>query len=469
MKRNSYTILIVLFILSACTQPEAAIQPATATHEATATLEPTPSPTPFPKLEVTENLSNAVGSYSEEQLVVMDSEDFEEKVDVINNWWLYWAYAAEDQQPLLTELTDIHIVPFFDEENPESYSLAIEAKMDDGKWHTFLLPIDTSKSEFRSLPPVEFGSNGLPLEDGYDIPEGFGPLDVTGNIGWTESFGWVRLDESGEMVETINMETGQWEEKSPLLEEPDVIASNLDLKEGRDYVVQGDYLIDVQSGIPMAVTEGTEWELTTDEERFGKLADMRGGLPLVFYQSVGDMFHGGDERYKRLCINAVFTGYIDIVDWNFPETGQNIRDYRGLVVNRDQDGSIKKFWVSMFSPDLQSVIDFRWVWAMGSSSEAVTLEEALQRYKSGQVWNIDFVYVKPRGGFLSAFCYDWGWCSDDYNRILYLLEEQEDKVIIFAESLLDEDQAQSVVPEGMVVAPDTLCVQIDHDPFSEED
>jgi len=104
---------------------------------------------------------------------------------------LYWVYAAEDQKSLLTGLTNIHIVPFFDEENPESYSLAIQAKMDDGNWHIFLLPIDTSKGEFRQSPPVEFGSNGIPLEAGYDIPEGFGPLEVTGNIGWIESF--VRL------------------------------------------------------------------------------------------------------------------------------------------------------------------------------------------------------------------------------------------------------------------------------------
>ncbi|MHA1228174.1 MAG: hypothetical protein ACTSPV_15625 [Candidatus Hodarchaeales archaeon] len=475
MKRNSYTILIVLFFLSACTQPEAVIQPATATQKATATLEsttvPTPVPTPFPKLKVTETSPNTGSSYSKEQLAVMDSEGFEEKIGVINNWWLYWAYAAEDQQPFLTELTDSHIVPFFDEENPESYSLAIGAKMDDGKWHTFLLPINTFKAEFRSRPPVEFGFDGLPLETGYDIPEGFGPLDVTGNVGWIESFGWVRFNESGEMVEAINLETGQWEEKKPLLEELDVIASNLGLKENRDYIVQGNYLIDVQSGIPMAVTEGTEWELTTDEERFGKLADMRGGLPLVFYQSVGDMFHGGDERYKSLCINAVFTGYIDIVDWNFPETGQNIRDYRGLVVNRDQDGSIKKFWVSMFSPDLQSVIGFRWTWDDGANSslEEVTLQETLQRYKPGQVWKISFVYIKPKGGFLSAFCYDWGWCSDDYNRGIYLLEEQGDKLRIFAESLLDEDQTQSVVSEGMVIAPNTLSVHTNSNPFAEGD
>jgi len=218
MKRNSYTILIVLFILSACvTNPEGLDQPATAPQKATATLEPTtvptPVPTPFPKLKLTETPLNAGGAYSEEQLAVMDSEGFKEKVDVINNWWLYWAYAAEDQQPLLTELTNIHIVPFFEEENPESYSLAIAAKMDDGNWHTFLLPIDTSKGGFRQYPPVEFGSNGIPLETGYDIPQGFGPLDVKGDIRWTESLGWVKLDESGEMIEVLDTGTGQWEEK----------------------------------------------------------------------------------------------------------------------------------------------------------------------------------------------------------------------------------------------------------------
>jgi len=206
--------LFILFSLGACQVKETSsvdqTEPVLITETAvfTQTAEPTPVPTPFPKLEVTENLSNAVGSYSEEQLAVMGSEDFEEKVDVIN----YWAYAAEDQQPLLTELTDIHIVLFFDEENPESCSLAIEAKMDDGNWHIFLPPIDTSKGKFRQYPPVKFGSDGIPLEAKYDIPEGFGPLEVSGDIRWTKS-GWVRLDEFGEMVEFLNMETGQWEEK----------------------------------------------------------------------------------------------------------------------------------------------------------------------------------------------------------------------------------------------------------------
>ena len=471
MKRNSYTILIVLFILSACTQPEAAIQPATATQEATATLEPTtvptPVPTPFPKLKVAETSPNTGGSYSEEQLAVINSEGFEEEVDFINNWWLYWAYAAEDQQHFLTELTNIHIVPFFDEENPESYSLAIEVKMDNGEWHTFFLPIDTSKAEFRSFPPVEFGPNGLPLEAEYDIPEGFGPLDVKGDIRWTKSLGWVRFDESGEMVEALDMGTGQWEEKKSLLKE---IPSDLGLKEDRNYLVQGDYLVDVQSGIPMAVFEETDWELTSDEERFGRLADMRGDLPLVSGPYVGDMYHVYNEKYKTLSVNSVFTGYIDIVDWNFPETGQNIRDYRGLVVYRDQDGSIKKFWVSMFSPDLQGKIGFRWKWDTGNSLEGVTLEEALQRYKPGQVWKIDFLYIKPKGEFQEAACYNTGFCTDDYNRRLYLLEEQGDKLRIFSESLLDEDQTQSVVPEGMVIAPsDGLSVHADSDPFAEGD
>ena len=55
MKRNSYCILMVLFILAACTQPEAEPQAATATQEATATFAPTstitPEPTPTPEIK----------------------------------------------------------------------------------------------------------------------------------------------------------------------------------------------------------------------------------------------------------------------------------------------------------------------------------------------------------------------------------------------------------------------------------
>jgi len=179
---NKIRLAFLLFVvlISACQPLPVAID--ISTPAPTATQTPSPTPTPIPELEVSEVLSVGGGSYYEEQLAVMDSEDFKEKVDVINNWWLYWAYAEEDQQPFLTGLTDIHIVPFFDEKNPESFSLAIEAKMDDGNWHTFLLPIDTSKGEFRQYPPVEFGSNGIPLETGYDISQGFGPLEVTGDV-----------------------------------------------------------------------------------------------------------------------------------------------------------------------------------------------------------------------------------------------------------------------------------------------
>ncbi|MBU2036481.1 hypothetical protein KKC36_03495 [Patescibacteria group bacterium] len=219
-KKALLTCTVASMLLSSCKQviPTIDIQtepiPIVETAVFTETAEPTPVPTLFPKLKVTETSPNAGGSYSEEQLTVIDSEGFKEKVSVINNWWSYWGNAAENQRPFHPKSENVHIVPFFEEENPESYSLAIEAKMDDGNWHTFLLPIDISKSEFRQYPPVEFGPNGIPLKTGYDIPEGFGPLEVTGDIKWTESFGWVRFDESGEMVEAINMETGQWEEMS---------------------------------------------------------------------------------------------------------------------------------------------------------------------------------------------------------------------------------------------------------------
>lgn len=452
--------LLILIVLAACQVNETS-ETIEVTQETTSTPTPISVPTPFPKLDISDYSSSTGEPYTEEQLMVMNSEEFEEKVEIIDNWWLYWAYAAEDQQPYNPALINAIVVPFFDEDNPESYALAIEVNTNDGEWHILLPPIDTSTGEFRQYPSVEFDSDGIPLETGYDIPKGFGPLEVTWNIAWSESLGWVRLNDAREITEFINMETGQWE-KYALSEEPDVIASNLGLKENRDYVVQDNYLVDVKSGLLMAVFEGTDWELTSDEERFGELADMQSRFPLVAGLYAGDMLHVYNENYKLLSINAVFTGYIDIVEWNFPDTGEDIRDYRGLVVYRDGDGSIKKFWVSMFSPDLQGTISFRETWSGNGSWEEVTLEEALQKYKPGQVWNIDFVYSKPEGGFQEFFCSEYtGYCTDDYNRLLYLLKEQADNIKVFAESLLDEDPTQSVVPEGMVIAPDTLSVHTD--------
>jgi len=312
MRRNSHTILIVLFFLSACTQPEAAIQPATATHEATATLEPTPSPTPFPELKVAETPLNAGGAYSEEQLAVMDSEGFKEKVAGINDWWLYWAYGAEDQQPFLTELTNIHIVPFFEEENPESYSLAIEVKMDDGEWHTFLLPIDTSKAEFRQYPPVEFGSDGIPLETEYDIPEGFGPLDLKGDIRWTKSLGWVRLDESGEMVEAINMETGQWEKDKVLPQEfLDKLPEGYAITNGQILVEAGVELgtiktVQGEEGYNLAFTaldaSGTLQNYETDLSSF--LVHPAGALLIDNGERVGFVWKG--DRWTEILLDIKF-------------------------------------------------------------------------------------------------------------------------------------------------------------------
>jgi len=158
--------MLLLVLISACQPLPAATEVSTPVPTATQTPAPTPTPTPIPALEVSEALSAGGESYTSEQRVIMRSVAFVEKLMVINNWWLYWAYAAEGQQPFQPESKNIHIVPFFEEENPESYSLAIKAKMDDGNWHTFLLPIDTSKGEFRSFPPVEFGSNGIPLRLG---------------------------------------------------------------------------------------------------------------------------------------------------------------------------------------------------------------------------------------------------------------------------------------------------------------
>ncbi|MFH1445974.1 MAG: hypothetical protein ABIG43_00995, partial [Chloroflexota bacterium] len=98
--------MLLLVLIAACQPLPAATEVSTLIPTATQTPAPshTPTPTPVPALEVSEAPSSGGESYTSEQLLIMNSIDFEEKLMVINNWWLYWAYAAEEQQPFLTEL-----------------------------------------------------------------------------------------------------------------------------------------------------------------------------------------------------------------------------------------------------------------------------------------------------------------------------------------------------------------------------
>jgi hypothetical protein len=198
MKRNLYVILIVLFILSAC-QPG----PAGQGQADTATPIPTPTATPIP-VPARPDESALEQAYSDEQILTITNGDFQEQEEQLAEWWGYWQQAvnhpfAFDSQPTYL---------YYWDENGKAGAVLIQPG---GTYLSRSFYIPVSKDGFRFTPPT--------AEEGFTIPEGFGPLEVSGGekyvLAWrTNSLdekGWVRLDENGEIAEIINKETGHWQ------------------------------------------------------------------------------------------------------------------------------------------------------------------------------------------------------------------------------------------------------------------
>lgn len=332
------------------------------------------------------------------------------------------------------------------------------------------------------VPGPKPDANGNITADEWDVisePE-WGKISPWVQMVHDKSCVYIVAKQNEKLVGVYRPDTKKWEMDEELRPSAADIARSLGFSEGREYKIQEKRLIDVQSGLGMGVKEESVWRVADDEERYGALVNLL-DQPMVIEEKFGDMYHRGDERYRRVSIDAVFTGYIEAVKWIFPETGKEITDYRGLVVFRDEDGSIKKFWVSMFSPDTSEagLVGFRYRWGgsgplVGSgykwggngSLEAVSVEEAYKRYQAGQIWNLDIVYMKPGGGFQKPLCYEHGLCTSEYNKKLYLLDENKDGVSQFGLSLLDENIGTSV-KDDLLVAPDTLHVYTATDPFLE--
>jgi len=149
------------------------------------------------------------------------------------------------------------------------------------------------------------------LETGYDIPEGFEPLDVTGDVRWTES-GWVRFDESGEMVEFLNMETGQWEKFKLLPQEfLDKLPEGYTVVNGQILVEPGVELGTIKTdqsekGYNLAITaldaSGTLQNYETDLSSF--LVHPSGALLIDSGERVGFVWKG--DRWTEILLDINF-------------------------------------------------------------------------------------------------------------------------------------------------------------------
>jgi hypothetical protein len=117
----------------------------------------------------------------------------------------------------------------------------------------------------------------------------------------------------------------------------------------------------------------------------------------------------------------------------------------------------------MFSPDIgNGLAEFRYGWHIGGSLEMITPDEALGRYAPGQIWEVRFVYDRPRGARIPTQCYQNGYCTDVYNLKIAMGDEYSEVIKEFGMSWLDGAENTTVIPKGLVVFPDTLQVMTDN-------
>jgi len=197
MEKNVfYSLSLLIAFLSACS-PITNLNP-TATINSTVTpLHITPPVRP--------ELNNPEGlTYTLQQIQSIESGIFNNQEELLATWWDYWEKAENRPFQLNTKA----IYTYYWDKNGKAGGVLIRPGGIYGS-KSFYVPV--IKNGYMSTPPE--------VEEGFTIPEGFGPLEVSGGdkyvLGWrVNSLGqesWVRLDENGEIAEVINPETGQWQ------------------------------------------------------------------------------------------------------------------------------------------------------------------------------------------------------------------------------------------------------------------
>ncbi len=173
--------------------PEVLLEPTAIIQTSEVTQEATSVPTPTrPDFE-----GGAGGPYTSEQIQKITNGEFADQENTFKNWMQYWGTA--ENRPFHPKTKDLHYKYLFDGEG--NCFVLLEASGEGYEGKLFALPI--KNGQFMTVPPET-------PEGGFDIPEGFGPLMLTGSVAYRDG-GLVRLDESGGVSERLDMETARWE------------------------------------------------------------------------------------------------------------------------------------------------------------------------------------------------------------------------------------------------------------------
>ena len=204
MKKSAfYSLLLSLPILAACTQTNAI--------KTTSTPEPTSTPPPIGQPTRPDHDSLQSMAYTAQQIQSIESGAFVTQEKMLSDWWQYWKNASEENRPFGPD-SDPVFAYYWDEGGAPGAALLQPGRGYGSR--AFYVPI--WNGDYLEVPPTM-------RTEGYDIPVGMGPLELSGGewvLAWRGG-SWVRLDEGGEVVERVNMQTAQWEEERFLRLLPD--------------------------------------------------------------------------------------------------------------------------------------------------------------------------------------------------------------------------------------------------------
>jgi hypothetical protein len=146
------------------------------------------------------------GPFTPEQYdLIYVQEKYKGQEEQLTRWVKdYWGKA--NNAPFHPGSTELNFKYFFDENDDEEAIVLLEAGGEDYQGATFTKPFDMAKGKLMDEPP--------PAPEGeFDIPEGLGPLRVSGgDYTLANVYGELaRIDGNGEVVQMIN-DQGQWEE-----------------------------------------------------------------------------------------------------------------------------------------------------------------------------------------------------------------------------------------------------------------
>ncbi len=435
----------------------------TITPKPTEIPEQKPTITPPPEKTPTHFITPISDTYPPELKSAIESNNIilaKKKEQIINVWVNVWA-SEKNQEPLGVKGGDINVVFVPDDAFPGDLSKVAVALQSPELFDNNLFVPPTSLWNGPGLKIID-GEDGEELlrNNGNKLGNSLRPIvlgkddktDIRRINGW-----WTSTDPSGNVLRVVSPDSGNWVEPDMLI---NGVTLRINLDSSRQYVLgPAMQIVDFQSKIPMALVENGIWRQTSDEERFGALADLTLGEKLV-----KKTFNGGSDFNLRggalgIAINMHSTGFIELDEYNDSVLG-DIKEYRLLCVYRDPDGALQKVFVSLFSPDVPGNVWYRIRYPgreERNTLQGLSKEEALSRYSVPQKMEVYMVMGVNAQTMTVPKVNDtgiqYGLSTAERARMARAAIMMDELSTTFGQSLLDDNTQQSSIPENLVIYP----------------